>query len=360
MKPSITDIPIERLAASVTALGLKKYAASQIITWLYKERVTSFEAMTNLSRDARRILSENYSIGGLLIEKVQRASDGTKKFLFVLCDGKKVESVLIPSPDKRLTLCISTQVGCAMGCAFCRTAKMGFERDLTQGEILGQVIEVQKIVKDERRETRDAKAVSSRILRSSSLIPCITNIVLMGMGEPLVNYDAVVNAIKVMLDERAFNFSKRRVTVSTSGLVSQADKFSRQLDVKLAISLNATTDDVRNKLMPVNRRFPIALIMKFCREYSKRSRHRVTFEYVMIKGLNDSTEDMNRLVKLLTGIRAKVNLIPFNPFTGCDFKGPQEITLKKWYKYLTEKGIQTNIRVSRGQDILAACGQLAS
>jgi len=337
--PSITDVPIERLAASVTALGLKKYAASQIITWLYKERVTSFEAMTNLSRDARRILSENYSIGGLSIEKVQRASDGTKKFLFVLCDGKKVESVLLPSSDKRLTLCISTQVGCAMGCAFCRTAKMGFERDLTQGEILGQLLEVQRVTNHESR---------------------ITNVVLMGMGEPLVNYDAVVNALKVMLDERAFNFSKRRVTVSTSGLVSQADKFSRQLDVKLAISLNATTDDVRNKLMPVNRRFPIALIMKFCREYSRRSRHRVTFEYVMIKGLNDSTEDMNRLVKLLTGIRAKVNLIPFNPFTGCDFKGPQEITLKKWYKYLTEKGIQTNIRVSRGSDILAACGQLAS
>ncbi len=336
--PSITDLPIERLAATVTSLGLKKFAASQIVTWLYKNRVTSFDEMTNLSKGARQVLAENYSIGRLKLSKVQKAEDGTKKFAFVLKDGKKIESVLIPSPDGRITLCISTEVGCAMGCTFCRTAKMGFIRDLTQGEILGQIIEVER-----------ATGHGSRI----------TNIVLMGMGEPLVNYDAVVSSVKVLLDARAFNMSKRRITVSTSGLISQAERFSKELDVKLAISLNATTDEVRDKLMPVNRRFTIADIMKFCREYSKRSKYRLTFEYVMIGGLNDSAGDMKRLVKLLSGIRAKVNLIPFNPFPGCDYKMPQETTLKEWYNYLTSKSIQTNIRVSRGQDILAACGQLA-
>jgi len=339
---SITDVPVERLASSMAALGLKQYAASQIIAWLYKKRATSFEDMTNLSKGARKILKENYSISRLKLQKTLCAGDGTTKYLFSLHDGKKVESVLIPALDGRVTLCISTQVGCAMGCTFCRTAKMGFVRDLTQGEILGQIIEVQR-----------------EQLTAGEMRP-VTNIVLMGMGEPLVNYDAVAGAVKMILDERAFNFSKRRVTVSTSGLVSQAEKFSRELDVKLAISLNATTDEVRNKLMPVNRRFPIGEIMKFCRSYSKRSKHHVTFEYVMIKGLNDTEDDMKRLVKLLSGIRAKVNLIPFNPFPGSDLKGPLESTLNKWQNYLTDKGIHTNIRQSRGQEILAACGQLAA
>jgi 23S rRNA (adenine2503-C2)-methyltransferase len=349
-RAAITDVPIERMPSTAEMLGLKPYAASQIIRWLYKRRVSSFDEMTNLSKDARDALKKGYTIGHLKIEKLHSARDGTKKYLFKLEDGKKIESVLIPALDGRVTLCISTQVGCAMGCSFCRTARMGFERDLTQGEILGQVIEVERDIAPVPAPTRG---------RAGERGP-ITNVVLMGMGEPFVNYDAVSNAVKVLLDERAFNFSKRRVTVSTSGLVSQAERFSKQAGVKIAISLNATTDEVRDNLMPVNRRFPISEIMKFCRDYSKRSKHRVTFEYVMIKGINDTEEDKKRLVKLLSGIRAKINLIPFNPFPGCDYKGPSETTLREWQNYLTNKGIQTNIRVSRGQEILAACGQLAA
>ncbi len=340
MRQDITDIPVDRLHAVFGALGLKAYSASQVVRWLYKARATSFEEMTNLPQEARGVLREKFFIGRLNPVDVMAAEDGTKKFLFELADGNRIESVLIPSERGRVTLCISTEVGCAMGCAFCRTAKMGFVRDLSQGEILGQVLEVQRSLLSSDRP--------------------LTNIVLMGMGEPLVNYDAVVNAVKILLDERAFNLSKRRITVSTSGLVSQAERFVEQLDVKIAISLNATTDGVRDQLMPVNKRFSVADITKFCRDYSKRSRHRVTFEYVMIRDVNDTEEDMKRLPKLLTGINAKVNLIPFNPFPGSTLKAPYETTLKEWQNYLTNKGIQTNIRIGRGQDIMAACGQLAS
>lgn len=354
MKPSaIYDMPIARLTSAVQGLGLKPYAVSQIVSWLYKRLVTSFDEMSNLSRDARETLTENYFIGRLHVDKIQLAPDGTRKYAFRLTDGSRVESVLIPSPDGRLTLCISTQVGCAMGCAFCRTASMGFMRDLTQGEILGQVIEVQRLTSDE-------KDFTSHIPRHTSHVTNITNIVFMGMGEPLANYDAVSGAIEILLDERAFNLSKRRITVSTSGLLPQLDRFSREHDVKIAISLNATTDEVRSKLMPLNRRYGIASIMKFCRDYSKRSRYRVTFEYVMIKNVNDTGEDLKRLVRLLTGIRAKVNLIPFNSFPDSGYDAPDEDTVRQWLKILSDKGIQANLRISRGQGILAACGQLAA
>ena len=359
MKPDITDISIKQLPATLGLLGLKPYAVSQIVAWLYKKRVSSFEEMTNLSKDAREILRNHFSLLHLKLGKIQQSADGTKKFVFVLSDGKRIESVLIPSPDKRLTLCISTQVGCAMGCEFCRTARMGFVRDLSQGEIVGQLIEVQRtplLCKEGRGEV-DLPHLTSPYKGEGLQI---TNIVLMGMGEALVNYDSVVGATEIFLDERAFNFSKRRVTISTSGLLPQLARFAKQFDIKIAISLNATTDEVRNHLMPINRRYALAEIMKFCRGYSKQSRHRVSFEYVMIRGVNDAPDDMKRLVNLLTGIRAKVNLIPFNSFPGCDYEATLESTLHMWYKFLTEHGIQTNIRVSRGQDILAACGQLAA
>lgn len=337
---SITDISLGRMTSAMKTLGLKPYAASQIISWLYKKRAASFDSMSNLSVDARKKLKKTYGIRKLKVAEILESSDGTKKFLFELEDAKKIESVLIPAPDGRVTLCVSTQAGCAMGCTFCRTGRMGFERDLTQGEILGQLIEAQRDVE------------------TSGLT--ITNIVFMGMGEPLVNFGAVADAIDIILDERAFNFSKRRITVSTSGLVPQLKDLAGRLDVKVAISLNATDDRVRDMLMPVNRRYPIGEVMKFCREYTKKSGRRVTFEYVMIKGVNDTNEDMKRLVKLLGGVRGKVNLIPFNPFKGCEFEAPSQRTVENWFKFLVEHGIQTNIRISRGQDILAACGQLAA
>lgn len=336
---NITDVSLKRMPALAKALKLKPYAAGQIVSWLYKKRVSSFDDMTNLSKTARDALKGNYDLKGLETHRLLMAKDGTTKFVFLLEDGFKIESVLIPSEKGRLTLCISTQVGCAMGCLFCRTGRMGLKRDLTQGEILGQLIEVKRYLKPHKRK--------------------LTNIVFMGMGEPFVNYQAVSDAMGFILDERAFNFSRRRVTISTAGLLPQIKMFSKHFDVKLAISLNATDDKTRSKLMPINKRYPMAQVMRFCRDYCANSKHRITFEYVMIRGINDTKDDMKRLVKLLNKVKAKVNLIPFNPFPGCAFKNPSESTVETWFKFLNSRDIQTNIRVSRGGDILAACGQLA-
>ncbi|MFA5810961.1 MAG: 23S rRNA (adenine(2503)-C(2))-methyltransferase RlmN [bacterium] len=337
MREALTDIPLDRLPAVVADLGLKRFAAEQILQWLYRRRVSNFDEMTNLTKEARAMLAERYDISAVEPISEERAADGTRKFLCALRDGNAVECVIIPAEDGRVTVCVSTQVGCAMGCVFCRTAGMGFVRDLTQGEILGQLIQA-------FRESPEP----------------VTNVVLMGMGEPLANLDAVSTSVEAMLDTRAFGLSKRRVTLSTSGLLPQLDAFSRRFDIKIAISLNAATDEVRQRLMPIDKRYPISQIMDFCRDYSKRTRHRVTFEYVMILGVNDSMEEAKKLAALLAGMRAKVNLIPFNPFEGSEFKAPLAETVERWGDILRESGVQVNIRVSRGQDILAACGQLAS
>lgn len=332
----ITDIPIKRMPALVAELGLKPYAAGQIVSWLYQKRVTSFEEMTNLSGEARVLLARHFSIAAVEVEKSQLSADGTKKFLCRTRDGTGVECVLIPAEDGRVTVCLSTQAGCAMGCTFCRTGGMGFVRNLSPGEILGQLI------------------VAAR-----AAVTPVTNLVLMGMGEPLANVEAVGHAVEALLDERAFGLSKRRVTLSTCGLLPELAAFVRDHDIKIAISLNATTDAMREQLMPVNRRYPIGTIMAFCRDYCRQSRHRVTFEYVLMGSVNDSPADILRLADHLRGIRAKVNLIPFNPFAGCAAAAPDSETIERWRKGLWERGIQVNVRFSRGQEILAACGQLA-
>lgn len=337
MKPAITDIPLEGLSAAVADLGLKPFVADQLADWLYKKRASSFDDMTNVSKPARETLKARFSIEAVGLVRFQTASDGTKKFLCRAADGAAAECVLIPAEDDRVTVCLSTQAGCAMGCSFCRTAGMGLERNLTQGEILGQLI----------------------VAMRHSAGP-VTNVVLMGMGEPLANRNAVEAAIEVMLDGRAMGLSKRRITLSTCGLLQELDEFSLTFDVKIAISLNATTDEVRDILMPVNRKYPIAKIMEFCRAYSERSRHRVTFEYVLLGKVNDTKDDARRLVELLKGVRAKVNLIPFNPYEGSAYAAPAEETVRWWSEFLYAKGIQANIRKSRGQEIMAACGQLAA
>lgn len=336
-KEVITDIPLSKLSKVVTSMGLKPYAADQLVGWVYKEGVGSFDEMTNISGEGRRLLGERFGLSAVNLVEELGSRDGTRKFVFELQDGHRIESVFIPALDSRCTLCISSQVGCALKCGFCRTGDMGLIRNLTLGEVIGQVIEVRRRVE-----------------------PTITNIVFMGMGEPLMNLDVLSSALELLLSEKAFCFSKRRITVSTSGLVPELEELTRRFDVKIAISLNATTDGVRSKLMPINRRYPIAEIMDFCRRYSKKAKHRITFEYVMIGGENDTDEDAMRLVGLLKGIRTKINLIPFNPFPGVDWKAPEEGTVNRWRDFLVSKGVQVNIRVSRGQDILAACGQLAS
>lgn len=337
MKPAITDVALANVPKLVAELGFKPYVAGQLVEWLYAKRAASFDEMTNLSKGARDLLRGRFAIEAVKLDGFQTAADGTRKFLCETADGAHVECVLIPAEGDRVTVCVSTQAGCAMNCAFCRTAGMGLTRNLTQGEILGQLL------------------VAMRHASSS-----VTNVVLMGMGEPLANAEAVGGAIDVMIAKRAFFLSKRRITLSTCGLLPELEVFSEAYDIKIAISLNATTDEVRDELMPINRRYPIAKLMEFCRAYSHDARHRVTFEYVLIGGVNDTKEDARRLVDLLKGVRAKVNLIPFNPFAGSTYRAPAEGVAMWWSEYLSTKGILATVRTSRGQEIMAACGQLAA
>lgn len=335
MKRAIIDIPLSKLKEEISSLGLKPYAADQILKWLYEKRVTSFEQMTNLSKDARAILDREFQIDALEVSEVREATDGTKKYALKTHDGLCVECVKIPSDGERTTACLSTQAGCAMNCAFCRTAKDGLKRNLTQGEILFQLMYM----------LRDGNE--------------FTNIVFMGMGEPLANAENVSNAIDILCEPFAFKIAKKRITVSTAGLLPELEEFSKKHDVKIAISLNAADDETRNKLMPINKRYNIADIMAFCRRYIDRSRFRVTFEYVLIRDVNDSQESAKKLADLLQNMDAKVNIIPFNEFEGSTLKAPTREAVKYWSEYLYSQGIHTNIRASRGQDIYAACGMLA-
>jgi len=335
LRQNIKDIDPIEWQEIFAEMGLKPYASKQVYQWIYTKGVGSFSDMTNLSKEAREKLSERFLISKLEVEKVLEDEDGTKKFLFKLKDGEKIESVLIPADDKRVTLCISSQVGCKLGCKFCRTAGIGFKRDLTISEIIDQVLAV---------------SPSS-----------ITNLVFMGMGEPLNNYENVKQAIKILTDQDGMSLVKRRVTVSTAGVVPGIKKMSEDnLGVKLAVSLNATTDEVRQKIMPIAKTYSIDELIDACLIYNPPgSRLRTTFEYVLIGGVNDSMDDAKRLVKLMSRLPSKVNLIPFNPYPDSDLKAPKEEVLKEFFNYLYKKHIQVNIRKSRGQNILAACGQLA-
>lgn len=364
MKHDILNIPISKIGEVTAKLGLKSYASSQMLKWLYQKRVKNFEEMTNLSKDARTTLNEHYYIGQLKVAQELEDKDGTRKFAFELEDGLKIESVLIPMADDKMTLCISTQVGCAMGCGFCRTASLGLARDLTQSEIVGQVLIVQDML--ESGATEGLKAADlpppAPPCKGGENICRLSNIVLMGMGEPLANLKNVAEAIRIFNDSKGPNIGKRRITLSTCGLIPQMAKLAElDLGVKLAISLNATTDEVRSKLMPINKKYPIAKLMDACRKFvDKTGRYRITFEYVMCKGINDSIEDARRLVQLISHIPAKINLIPVNAFQKCGFDNPSSETIEKFADYLRAKHVQVNIRASHGQDILAACGQLAA
>lgn len=336
LKPALTNIPIEELPQVAAELGLPAFAAKQLVEWIYEKRAGSFAEMTSLSKEARAKLEEKYRIDALELSGTQISEDGTKKFLLRCDDGKEIETVLLLSDTKRRTVCVSSQVGCAMACDFCRTAKMGFKRHLTIGEIASQL-------RFAMRQSEDP----------------VTNVVFMGMGEPLHNLDNVVYAANLMCNQKAFNLSKRRITVSTSGLVDKLREFVTRTEVKIAISLSATTDNLRDKLMPVNKRFPIEELMDFCREYSDNNRTRITFEYILIKGVNDRKEDAIRLAKLMRGVRCKINLIPMNPYKEVEYYPSDPETVEWWTEYLNGKKITATVRVNRGRDILAACGQLA-
>jgi 23S rRNA (adenine2503-C2)-methyltransferase len=331
-RPDLKNYTLEELESFIAGCGKESYRARQIFKWLYQKNAGSFEEMSNLSKEFRLQLEEAASIGVLIPETVEVSRDGTRKYLFRLDDGNAVESVLIPEED-RSTLCISSQVGCAMACEFCLTGTFRLVRNLTASEIVNQVCAV-------KRETE------------------IRNIVFMGMGEPLANLDSVIRALRIITDPDGLQFSTRRVTVSTAGLVPELDRLGQAVTVNLAVSLNATTDAVRDRLMPVNRKYPLRDLLDACRRFPLPARRMITFEYVMIRGVNDTIDDAKRLVRLISNIPSKVNLIPFNEHEGCSLKRSDQEVLDRFHRFLLDKNITVITRASRGDDISAACGQL--
>jgi 23S rRNA (adenine2503-C2)-methyltransferase len=335
-KVNLKELTFEGLRAFVAGAGLPDYRARQLAHWIYEKRVSSLEEITEFSKPLRETLKRTAFISNLRLLEKRTSYDGTKKLIFELLDGQRIEGVLIPDVG-RLTLCISSQAGCAMGCGFCLTGRRGFRRNLRAYEIVDQVLAAGRIVHPGR----------------------ITNIVLMGMGEPLRNLDEVVDALWRITG--LLKVSKRRVTVSTCGLPPEMLRLSREAPgVNLAVSLNATTDKVRDRIMPVNRKYPLKSLIGACRKYPLPGRRRVTFEYVLLDGVNDTRADARRLVSLLKGIPSKVNLIPFNGFEGCEFKRPSEESLRQFQEELVRGGLTAPVRKSKGGDILAACGQLGA
>lgn len=339
-------------------LDIERYRADQLVQWVYRERLTEFDPMSNISKPLRLLLAETYRISRPEIITTQLSKDGTRKYLFRLEDGGAVESVLICQPA-RYTLCISSQVGCAIGCKFCRTGLMGLKRHLKTAEILGQVLAVQD---DCWRRFRAGQGSNADGATSAGPPPDLfQNIVFMGMGEPLHNYENVSRAVSLLTEEMGMNFSPRKITVSTSGLVPAIRRFGEEgVRANLAISLNATTDEVRTRIIPINKKWPLDDLLSSLRAFPLTGRKKLTIEYVMLRGVNDSDEDMKRLPGLLANIPSKINLIPYNENAGLGFFGPKVETVHKWQDYLLRKGMYSTIRWSKGQDISAACGQLAT
>jgi 23S rRNA (adenine2503-C2)-methyltransferase len=334
---NILELTRDQLVDWLAGRGIAAYRADQIRKWIYLRQVDDFDLMTDISKEIRGLLARHFAVGRLGIERVETSRDGSRKYLFRLEDGRHIETVLIPERD-HYTLCVSSQAGCAQGCLFCLTAAGGFERNLTRAEIVGQV-------RDIKNELEGAER--------------LTNIVFMGMGEPLANFKNLVSAIGAITDNDAgLRFAGRRVTVSTAGLVPRIADLGRQTKVNLAVSLNATDNDTRSRLMPINRTYPLEDLLEACRQFPLQPGRRITFEYILIKGINDSRGDAERLAKLLQPIRSKINLIPFNPHEGCDFQRPSEAAIKAFYDVLFAKNYTVIIRRSKGQDISAACGQL--
>jgi len=334
---NILNLSREQLGEWLAGRGIAAYRAGQIMKWVYHRQKDSFVDMSDIAKDVRALLPQHFRIPRLNIMAMQTSADGTRKYLFGLEDGESIESVLIPERD-HYTLCVSSQVGCAQDCRFCLTATSRLRRNLSQAEILGQVRDIKN----------DLPAPEQ-----------LTNLVFMGMGEPLANLDNLIGALAILTDgEVGLGFAAKRVTVSTAGLVPEMLEFGRQSRVSLAVSLNATDNETRSRLMPINRRYPLEMLLEACRTYPLPPGRRITFEYILIKGVNDTLEDARRLTRLLQPIRCKVNLIPFNPHEGSSFERPAEETILAFQEVLLRKHFTVIIRHSRGQDISAACGQL--
>jgi len=331
----IKKFTLPELESWVESIGERRFRARQLFRHIYARRVRSWEECSDLSKMFRVQLEFGAQINALKLLETREAADGTRKYLFELHDGHCIESVLIPDPPRQ-TLCLSSQVGCAMGCTFCVTGALGFKRNLNVAEIVDQICQVQ----------RDQ--------------PRLTNLVFMGMGEPLANYEAVSRAIQIMLDPNGMAFSHRRITLSTAGLVPQLRRLGQTSPVNLAISLHAADDELRSQLMPINRKYQLAELMAACREYPLPPRKRITFEYILLEGINDCPAHARKLVSRLNGVRAKVNLIPFNPHPQIPYRQPSEERALRFQEILQKAQLNALIRQSRGSDIGAACGQLAA
>ncbi len=342
-KINLLDFNVPQMRDFFHTLGEKPYRAQQLMQWIHQFGQNDFEQMTNLGKGLRSKLAAVAEIRVPEIIACQESQDGTHKWLLKLSCGNCIETVFIPEA-KRGTLCVSSQVGCGLNCSFCSTAKQGFNRNLSTAEIIGQVWVAARAL-SQRQGEHDKR---------------ITNVVMMGMGEPLLNFEPVVTAMDIMMDDFAYGLSKRRVTLSTSGVIPEMERLRERSSVALAVSLHAPTDELRNVLVPINKKYPLAQLMAMCRDYFKNEPRRVvTFEYVMLKGVNDQPEHAQALIKLLKDVPSKVNLIPFNPFPMTQYECSSRETILDFRDRLMAKGINTITRKTRGDDIDAACGQLA-
>lgn len=344
-KTNLLGLSREKMVEFFASLGEKPFRAQQLLKWIHHHGVDDFDQMTNVSKVLRAKLADCAEIRAPEVVTQHDSRDGTRKWIIRIAGGSLVETVLIPSKADRGTLCVSSQVGCSLDCSFCSTGKQGFQRDLTAAEIIGQVW----------------LAIKSYDAFPSTNKRIITNVVMMGMGEPLLNFNNVVDAMALMMDDFGYGISKRRVTLSTSGVVPALDKLGDVSDVSLAISLHAPNDALRNELVPINKRYPIAELLAACERYwAKQSdTHRVTtIEYTLIAGVNDSPAQARELVVLLKDFPCKINLIPFNPFDLSDYQRPSKQAVDKFWQILSDSAIVTTVRTTRGDDIDAACGQL--
>lgn len=337
-KPIAFDLSLAEWEEWAVRESIPKYRAKQIFQWIFQKHTTDPSAFSNLTHNERERLKNSFIWEPLILDSKLISEDGSQKLLLKTVDHLLIELVIMPY-ESRTTLCLSSQVGCRMGCTFCQTGKMGLKRNLTSGEILAQLLLANQALDEDKK---------------------ITNVVFMGMGEPLDNYDAVVKACSTMIDPEAFGLSKTRVTVSTSGLVPQIKKLGEDLPVRLAISLHNADEEKRSKLMPINRTYGLAELKKVLLEYPAPSRYGITFEYVMIEGVNDSLQDAKKLVHFLHGMKAKVNLIPINAFPGIAMEASSQERIRAFQTYLSERSIPAPVRYSKGQDISSGCGQLAA
>ncbi|MDH3342658.1 MAG: 23S rRNA (adenine(2503)-C(2))-methyltransferase RlmN [Gammaproteobacteria bacterium] len=341
-KINLLDLDREGLQAFFASLGEKSFRASQVMKWIHQQDVSDFQQMNNISKSLRDQLTNLAEIRAPEVVLDELSDDGTRKWVLKLDDGNQIETVYIPESD-RGTLCVSSQVGCALDCSFCSTGRRGFNRNLTTAEIISQVWLATRLVDEEKKPGRK-----------------VTNVVLMGMGEPLLNFDNVVKAVHIMMDDFAYGLSKRRVTVSTAGVVPAMDKLGDLLDSRLAVSLHATNNELRDQLVPINKKYPLEELIPACHRFidKQNTRTRITFEYVMLDGINDTDQHARELIKLLKGIPTLMNLIPFNPFKGSGYKTSSAKRVNKFSEILMASGMTTVIRRTRGDDIDAACGQL--